>query len=98
MRLFVELDIDETLLPELLARNRARLVATPPSKPEQPQSRSPEKRWLRVTEAAKYAAVSRSAMYEAIASGRLRHARPGGGSSIRLVPEWVDSWMESGQG
>ncbi len=97
MRVFVELDIDETLLPELMARHRAREVAKPPSKQEQPQSRSSEKRWLRVTEAAKYAAVSRSAMYEAIASGRLRHARPSGGSSIRLLAEWVDNWMESGQ-
>jgi excisionase family DNA binding protein len=50
--------------------------------------------WLKVTEAAEYAGVSRDTIYTAVERGELRHIRIGGRRSIRLKPAWIDEWLE----
>jgi excisionase family DNA binding protein len=50
--------------------------------------------WLKVTEAADYAGVSRDTIYTAVERGELRHIRIGGRRSIRLKPAWIDEWLE----
>jgi excisionase family DNA binding protein len=50
--------------------------------------------WLKVTEGAEYAGVSRDTIYTAVERGELRHIRIGGRRSIRLKPAWIDEWLE----
>lgn len=52
------------------------------------------KTWLTVAEGAEYAGVSRDTIYTACERRELRHARIGGRRSIRIKPEWIDSWLE----
>ena len=52
------------------------------------------KTWFTVSEGAEYAGVSRDTIYTACERRELRHVRIGGRRSIRLKPEWIDSWLE----
>ena len=51
--------------------------------------------WLTVAEAAKYLSVNADFIYDACATGGLRHARLGGRRSIRTRQKWLDDWMHS---
>lgn len=51
--------------------------------------------WLRVSEAAERASVSRWTIYQACERGELRHVRIGGRRAIRTKAEWVDEWLRS---
>ena len=53
-----------------------------------------ETRWLKVTDAAQYAGVSRDTIYTACERGELRHVKVGGRRAIRLRGEWIDAWLE----
>ena len=53
-----------------------------------------ENRWLKVTDAAQYAGVSRDTIYTACERGELRHVKVGGRRAIRLRGEWIDAWLE----
>lgn len=50
--------------------------------------------WITVKEAAAYLGVGVDKIYEACASGRLKHVKLGH-STIRLRLEWVDAWAET---
>ena len=52
------------------------------------------KTWFTVSEGAEYAGVSRDTIYTACERRELRHVRIGGRRSIRIKPEWIDSWLE----
>jgi excisionase family DNA binding protein len=52
--------------------------------------------WLNVNHAARRAQCSTATLRREIARGRLRCARIGGRKSIRIRPEWIDSWLEAG--
>jgi len=52
------------------------------------------KAWMRVTEAAQYAGVSRDTIYTACERREIKDARIGGRRVIRLKPEWIDAWLE----
>ncbi len=52
------------------------------------------KPWLPVGEGAEYANVSRDTIYTACERRELRNARVSGRRSIRLRPEWIDTWLE----
>ena len=66
MRVFVELDVEDAVLALLLDRRRAAptAVSLPASSPP-PRALDQEQRWLRVKEAARYASVSTSTIYDA---------------------------------
>ena len=96
MKVLAELEIEESVFWQMVSRSVPRVSTQ--RLPEQPEPRvqpedSPNDRWMRVNEGAKYASVSRTLMYEACASGRLRHARVGEGGTIRLRKAWIDEWM-----
>ena len=50
--------------------------------------------WLKVQDAASYAAVSPDTIYTACERGELRHAKIGGRRSIRIKSQWIDEWLE----
>lgn len=52
------------------------------------------KTWFTVSEGAEYAGVSRDTIYTACERRELRHVRIGGRRSIRIKPEWIDTWLE----
>ena len=54
--------------------------------------------WWDVRRAADHADVSIWTVYDAVASGRLRHVRIGGLKAIRLKQSWVDAWLERPHG
>jgi excisionase family DNA binding protein len=49
--------------------------------------------WLTASEAALRIGVSAETIYDACASGGLRHVRLNGRRSIRIKGEWLDEWM-----
>lgn len=49
--------------------------------------------WLTVGEAAERARCGPKLLYREVKAGRLRAARIGGRRELRLLPEWVDSWL-----
>ena len=52
------------------------------------------KPWLKVSEAAEYAGVSRDTIYTACERHELRSARLSGRRAIRIRPQWIDAWLE----
>jgi len=52
------------------------------------------KPWLKVSEAAEYASLSRDTIYTACERGELRSARVSGRRAIRIRPAWIDVWLE----
>lgn len=52
--------------------------------------------WLTLRQGAVRANTSEATLRREIHRGALRHARVGGRKDIRLRPEWVDSWLETG--
>ena len=96
MRVFVELDVEDAVLALLLDRRRAAptAVSLPASSPP-PRALDQEQRWLRVKEAARYASVSTSTIYDVCARGELQNARVGGNRSVRLLRDWIDAWLSS---
>lgn len=56
--------------------------------------RSAESPWITVKEAAAYLGVGVDKIYEACASGGLKHVKFGH-STIRLQVKWIDVWAES---
>ena len=50
--------------------------------------------WLTATESAERARVGVKVIYSEIRSGRLKAARVGGRRAFRLLPAWIDSWLE----
>ena len=96
MKSSAEFEVEDSAFWQVMARAvpRGRWLPTaePPQKAvaeDQPTS----DRWMRVNEGAKCASVSRTLMYEACASGKLRHARVGEGGTIRLRKAGIDEWM-----
>ena len=51
--------------------------------------------WLTAFEAAERSKVGLKTVYREVKAGRLRAARVGGRRELRLLPEWVDAWLES---
>ena len=51
------------------------------------------KTWFTVSEGAEYAGVSRDTIYTACERRELRHVRIGGRRSIRIKPDWIDTWL-----
>jgi excisionase family DNA binding protein len=51
--------------------------------------------WWTLRDAAAYAQVSVATLRRELKAGRLRHARIGGRTSIRVKAEWIDQWLES---
>ena len=49
--------------------------------------------WLTAEEAAKRARCGPKTIYREVRVGRLKAARLGGRRELRLLPEWVDSWL-----
>jgi len=94
MKILAEIDVDENTFWQLVARLVPQLQRiTTPTPEAAREEQLPTDRWFRVNEAAKYASLSRSMIYEACASGSLRHARVGNGGAIRLRKDWIDDWM-----
>lgn len=56
----------------------------------------PEKPFYTPAEISRATGVSRSAIYEEIAAGRLAAFLPQGRTRKLIRPEWVDEWMERG--
>lgn len=54
--------------------------------------------WLTAREAAVRLRVSVETIYDACNAGGLTHSRIGGRRSIRIKPEWLDSWMTQSVG
>jgi len=50
--------------------------------------------WLTADEAAQRARVGARLIYREVHAGRLRAARVGGRKALRLLPEWVDAWLQ----
>jgi excisionase family DNA binding protein len=50
--------------------------------------------WLTVRESAGRGRCSPKTIYAEVKAGRLRAARIGGRRNLRLLPEWVDEWLE----
>ena len=96
MRVFVEFDVEDAVLALLIDRRRAAPTALslPASWPP-PRALDQEQRRLRVNEAARYASVSTSTIYDACARGELRNARVGGNRIVRLLRDWIDAWLSS---
>jgi excisionase family DNA binding protein len=53
-----------------------------------------DRTWLRVTDAAERAGVSRDTIYTAVELGKIRHVRVGGRRALRFKADWVDAWLE----
>jgi excisionase family DNA binding protein len=51
-------------------------------------------RWLTVTQAAQRMQCGRRLVYREVRAGRLRAARIGNRRDIRLLAEWVDTFLE----
>ena len=99
MKIWAEVEVEDSAFWQLMARAipRGRLLPTAePPKKVVAEGEPTHDRWMRVNEGAKYASVSRSLLYEACASGRLRHARVGESGTIRLRKAWIDEWMTQG--
>ena len=96
MKILAEFEVEDSAFWQMMARPspRGRLLPTaePPRKTVSEDVPAND-RWMRVSEGAKYASVSRTLMYEACASGKLRHTRVGEGGTIRLRKAWIDEWM-----
>lgn len=99
MRVLVQLEVDEAMLPELLAKHRAFAAAKASDvtgRRDRPISVE-QRRWLRLPEAAERAGLSAGTLRRACAAGSLRHVRVGGRRSVRLLGEWIDEWLERAQ-
>ena len=96
MKISAEFEVEDSVFWQFVAhavpRGRALPTALPPQKLVA-EDEPTHDRWMRVNEGAKYASVSRTLMYEACASGKLRHARVGEGGTIRLRKAWIDEWI-----
>jgi len=57
------------------------------------QSADFTQRWLTAREAAEQVRVSVETIYDECAKGHLAHSRIAKRRSIRIKPEWLDSWM-----
>ena len=99
MKILAELEVEDCAFWQMMARaiphGRLLPTAEPPQKAIA-EDEPTNDRWMRVSEGAKYASVSRTLMYEACASGKLRHARVGEGGTVRLRKAWIDEWMTQG--
>jgi excisionase family DNA binding protein len=51
--------------------------------------------WLTVKQAAERAQVGPRLIYREVRAGRLKAARVGGRRELRLLPAWIDLWLES---
>ncbi len=51
--------------------------------------------WLTSGEAADRARVGVKVIYTEAKAGRLQAARVGGRRELRLLPEWIDTWLEA---
>lgn len=49
--------------------------------------------WLNVPESAARIGVAVESIYDACATGGLKHVRLFGRRNIRIRPEWLDEWM-----
>lgn len=49
--------------------------------------------WLDVPEAIDYTKCSRTTIYSAVRSGRLKSSKPGGINKIVFKRDWLDSWL-----
>jgi excisionase family DNA binding protein len=68
--------------------------AGPPGQCPSTPSEPPRSVWLKVADAAHYAALGVDTIYTACERGELRHVRVGGRRAIRLRAEWIDEWLE----
>lgn len=51
--------------------------------------------WLTAEQAAARAQVGLKLVYREVKAKRLRAARVGGRRALRLLPAWVDQWLEA---
>ena len=96
MRILAEFEVAEPTFWQFVARTvpqLSRIAMSPPAPEATREEETPTDRWMRVADAAKYASVSRTLLYEACASGRLKCARVGIGGAIRVRKPWIDEWM-----
>ena len=96
MKVLVELEVDDVVLTELLAKHRAQTVTQITRHGESaptPAQLGPH-RWLRLGEAAEYVTVSATMLRTACARNTLRHVRVDGRRSLRFLAQWVDEWLE----
>lgn len=49
--------------------------------------------WLTVNEAADRARCGPKLIYREVKAKRLRAAKVGGRRELRILPEWIDSWL-----
>ena len=49
--------------------------------------------WFGVPEAMDYTKCSRTTIYSAVRSGRLKSSKPGGINKIVFKRDWLDSWL-----
>ena len=73
-------------------------TTTPSTSSAVPASPPPVSPWLDVNEAAQYARCGVKTLYKEIARGRLRAARIGGRREIRVLREWLDTWLLASTG
>lgn len=50
--------------------------------------------WLTVREAAMHVQCGVKTIYREVKAGQLRATRVGGRRELRLLPEWIDAWLE----
>jgi excisionase family DNA binding protein len=96
MKISAEFEVEDSAFWQMMTRGVPRGHWLPTAAPPQKtvaEDQPTNDRWMRVNEGAKYASVSRSLLYKACASGRLRHARVGESGTIRLRKAWIDDWM-----
>ena len=65
-------------------------------KSKQPAAKGqPQKGWLSPLEAAEFVSLHVDTIYDACATGGLKHSRLTRRGKIRIKVEWLDEWMES---
>ena len=60
-----------------------------------PERNTPPSPWLTAKQSAAYAQVGLKLIYREVQAGRLRAARIGSRRDLRILPKWIDVWLEA---